>query len=131
MSNHLHLLLEVKRWPTARIIQSLLTGYAGRFKPNPSPPGAPISGALQRIVCDQDSYLLELVRYIHLNPVRAKLVRRPREWRWSGHGCTRWLCSVSEINVLPFDIFCCSIRYISTAALHNLGQGRLARFQSM
>lgn len=37
-------------------------------------------------MCDRDSYLLELVRYIHLNPVRAKMVKRPGEWRWSGHG---------------------------------------------
>ena len=37
-------------------------------------------------MCDRDSYLLELVRYIHLNPVRAKMVKRPGEWPWSGHG---------------------------------------------
>ena len=37
-------------------------------------------------MCDRDSYLLDLVRYIHLNPLRARLVRRPAEWQWSGHG---------------------------------------------
>jgi putative transposase len=37
-------------------------------------------------VCDRDSYLLELVRYIHLNPLRARLVTRPADWQWSGHG---------------------------------------------
>ena len=36
-------------------------------------------------MCDWDSYLLELVRYIHLNPVRAALIKRPGDWRWSGH----------------------------------------------
>lgn len=43
-------------------------------------------GRYKAIVCDRDSYLLELVRYIHLNPVRAALVKRPGDWRWSGHG---------------------------------------------
>lgn len=43
-------------------------------------------GRYKAIVCDRDSYLLELVRYIHLNPTRAGLVRRPGEWKWSGHG---------------------------------------------
>jgi hypothetical protein len=43
-------------------------------------------GRYKAIVCDRDSYLLELVRYIHLNPVRATMVKRPGEWRWSGHG---------------------------------------------
>jgi putative transposase len=43
-------------------------------------------GRYKAIVCDRDSYLLELVRYIHLNPVRAAMVKRPSEWQWSGHG---------------------------------------------
>ena len=43
-------------------------------------------GRYKAIVCDGESYLLELVRYIHLNPLRAKLARRPGAWRWSGHG---------------------------------------------
>jgi REP-associated tyrosine transposase len=37
-------------------------------------------------VCDRESYLLELVRYIHLNPVRVKVVKRPGDWPWSGRG---------------------------------------------
>ena len=43
-------------------------------------------GRYKAIVCDRDEYLLELVRYIHLNPVRSKLVGGPEEWRYSGHG---------------------------------------------
>ena len=46
MSNHFHLLLEVQQASTARMLQSLLTGYARRFN-RTQPPGAPISGALQ------------------------------------------------------------------------------------
>jgi hypothetical protein len=42
-------------------------------------------GRYKAIVCDRDSYLLELVRYIYLNLGRASLVKRPGKWQWSGH----------------------------------------------
>ena len=86
MSNHFHLLLEVIDAPTARIIQSLLTGYVRRFNAVHRRRGHLFQGRYKSIVCDRESYLLELVRYIHLNPVRAGLVKRPGEWPWSGHG---------------------------------------------
>ena len=85
MSNHFHLLLEVQRSSTARILQSLLTGYVRRFNRIHHHKGHLFQGRYKAILCDQDSYLLELVRYIHLNPVRAGLVKRPIEWPWSGH----------------------------------------------
>jgi putative transposase len=85
MSNHFHLLLEVSDAPTSRIMQSLLTGYARRFNAIHRHKGHLFQGRYKAIVCDRESYLLELVRYIHLNPVRAGLVKRPGEWRWSGH----------------------------------------------
>ena len=86
MPNHFHLLLEVHRFPTARILQSLLTGYARRFNKVHRRRGHLFEGRYKAIVCDRDSYLLELVRYIHLNPVRASLVKRPGRWQRSGHG---------------------------------------------
>jgi putative transposase len=86
MPNHFHLLLEVHRFPTARILQSLLTGYAQRFNKIHHRRGHLFEGRYKAIVCDRDSYLLELVRYIHLNPVRASLVKQPGKWQWSGHG---------------------------------------------
>ena len=42
-------------------------------------------GRYKAIVCDKDAYLLELVRYIHLNPVRARLVKGPEDYVWTGH----------------------------------------------
>jgi len=86
MSNHFHLLLEVDRFPTARILQSLLTGYVRRFNKTHRRRGHLFEGRYKAIVCDRDSYLLELVRYIHLNPLRAKMVTQPGQWQWTGHG---------------------------------------------
>lgn len=86
MPNHFHLLLEVRESPTARIMQSLLTGYVRRFNRIHRHKGHLFQGRYKAIACDRDSYLLELVRYIHLNPLRAKMVRQPGRWSWSGHG---------------------------------------------
>ena len=86
MPNHFHLLLEVREVPTGRLMQSLLTAYVGRFNRRHRRRGHLFQGRYKAIVCDRESYLLELVRYIHLNPVRAGLVKRPGEWKWSGHG---------------------------------------------
>jgi len=86
MPNHFHLLLEVEKSPTARIMQSLLTAYVRRFHRIHRHKGHLFQGRYKAIVCDRDSYLLELVRYIHLNPLRAKMVKQPGQWRWTGHG---------------------------------------------
>jgi REP element-mobilizing transposase RayT len=85
MPNHFHLLVEVGEAPTGRIMQGLLTGYARWFNRVHRRRGHVFQGRYKAIMCDQDSYLLELVRYIHLNPVRAGLVRNPAAWKWSGH----------------------------------------------
>lgn len=85
MPNHFHLLVEVKEVPTARLMQSLLTAYVRGFNRRYRRRGHLFQGRYNAIICDRDSYLLELVRYIHLNPVRAGLVKRPSDWKWSGH----------------------------------------------
>jgi len=64
----------------------LLTGYVRRFNCTHRHQGHLFQGRYKAILCDRDSYLLELVRYIHLNLVRAGLVKRHGEWLWSGHG---------------------------------------------
>lgn len=85
MPNHFHLLVEVGEVPTSRIMQALLTSYARWFNRAHRRRGHVFQGRYKAVVCDRDSYLLELVRYIHLNPVRAGLVRNPGAWKWSGH----------------------------------------------
>lgn len=85
MPNHIHLLAEVGDVPTARIMQGLLTAYARTFNRRYGHRGHVFEGRYKAIVCDRESYLLELTRYIHLNPVRARLVKRPEDWPWSGH----------------------------------------------
>jgi len=85
MENHVHLLLEVERTPLSKIMQSLLFRYTQYFNRRYQEVGHLFQGRYKAIVCDKDAYLLELVRYIHLNPVRAKVVKAPEDYEWSGH----------------------------------------------
>lgn len=85
MPNHFHLLLEVSQCPPSVILQRLLTSYTLYFNKIHQKNGHLFQGRYKAILCDKDAYFLELVRYIHLNPVRTGLVRMPSEWKWSGH----------------------------------------------
>jgi REP element-mobilizing transposase RayT len=86
MPNHFHLLLEAGETPVAVVLQRLLTGYTQYFNRTYKHKGHLLQGRYKSIICDKDSYLLELNRYIHLNPVRAGLVKTPAGWKWSGYG---------------------------------------------
>jgi REP element-mobilizing transposase RayT len=85
MRNHFHLLVEVGNIPLSRIMQSLLFRYTRYFNRWHGEVGHLFQGRYKAILCDKDPYLLELVRYIHLNPVRAKVVKKPEDYVWTGH----------------------------------------------
>jgi putative transposase len=85
MRNHFHLLLEVNGIPLSRIMQSLLFRYTRYFNRRYGKVGHLFQGRYRAILCDKDVYLLELVRYIHLNAVRAKVVKEPERYLWTGH----------------------------------------------
>lgn len=86
MGNHVHLLLEVGEIGLAKIMQGLQQSYTLYFNRKYRLIGHLFQGRYKALLCDRDSYLLELVRYIHLNPVRSKLTRDPALYRWSSHG---------------------------------------------
>jgi REP element-mobilizing transposase RayT len=72
--NHFHLLLRTGATPISSVMRSLLTGYAIYFNRRHRRSGHLFQNRYKSILCQEDAYLLELVRYIHLNPLRAKLV---------------------------------------------------------
>jgi putative transposase len=72
--NHFHLLLRTGPTPIATVMRRLLTGYAVSFNHRHRRHGQLFQNRYKSILCEEQAYLLELVRYIHLNPVRAKLV---------------------------------------------------------
>lgn len=87
MPNHVHLLLECSRTPLAKFMQGLQQSYTQYFNLSHHNVGHLFQGRYKAIICEKDEYLLELVRYIHLNPVRAKLVRSVEQYPHSGHHC--------------------------------------------
>ncbi|MBU0673440.1 MAG: transposase, partial [Proteobacteria bacterium] len=85
MSNHVHLIIEVGTIPLSRIIQNLSFRYTRYINTKKKRIGHLFQGRYKSLLIDGDSYLLELVRYIHCNPVRAGLVKNPDVYRWSSH----------------------------------------------
>lgn len=72
--NHFHLLLKTGKVPIATIMRRLLTGYAAGFNRRHRRNGHLFQNRYKSILCQEDAYLTELVRYIHLNPLRARIV---------------------------------------------------------
>jgi len=85
MPTHLHLLIEVGQVPLAKVMQSLQFRYTRNYHLRYQSWGHLFQGRYKAILCEKDSYLLELSAYIHLNPVRAKLVKDPEEYPWSSY----------------------------------------------
>jgi REP-associated tyrosine transposase len=86
--NHLHLLVRTGATPLARAMGSLLTGYAGAFNRRHRRRGHLFQNRYKSIVVEEEPYLLELVRYIHLNPLRAHVlpdVRALDRYPYTGH----------------------------------------------
>ena len=95
MDNHYHLLLRVGITPLSDLMRKLLSGYATAYNRRHNRVGYVFQNRYKSILCDEGSYLLELVRYIHLNPVRANIVNGLAgldKYRWTGHAVLRgWL----------------------------------------
>jgi REP element-mobilizing transposase RayT len=75
MPNHFHLLLRTGIVPISTVMRRLLTGYAIYYNRRHNRQGHLFQNRYKSILCQENTYLLELVRYIHLNPLRGKLVK--------------------------------------------------------
>jgi REP element-mobilizing transposase RayT len=85
MTNHLHFVIQVGEVPLSPIIQNLSFRYTRYINKVKKSVGHLFQGRYKAILIDADSYLLELVRYIHNNPIRNGLVRNPDQYQWSSH----------------------------------------------
>jgi Transposase and inactivated derivatives len=88
MPNHFHLLLRTGETPISTVMRRLLTGYAVRYNLRHRRTGHLFQNRFKSVLCQEDAYLLELVRYIHLNPMRAGVVKNLKEldrYPYSGH----------------------------------------------
>ncbi len=85
MTNHVHLLFETAKSPISRVMQIINYTYTRYFNQKYKKVGHLFQGRYKAYLCDRDKYLLSLVRYIHLNSVRAELVKNPEAYKWSSH----------------------------------------------
>jgi REP element-mobilizing transposase RayT len=86
MGNHYHLLVETPEANLSLVMQWINVSYATYFNRKRGRYGHLFQGRFRAILIDADEYLKHLSRYIHLNPVRAKMVSLPAEYQWSSYG---------------------------------------------
>ena len=86
--NHFHLLVRTGKISLSRSMRSLLTGYAGYFNRRHRHHGHVFQNRFKSIICEEEPYFLKLVRYLHLNPLRAGIVKDLKEldrYPYTGH----------------------------------------------
>ena len=93
MGNHYHLLLETPEPTLSRGMHRVNARYSQAFNRRYERSGHLLQGRFQAILVERERHLLELVRYVVLNPVRAGLVASPADWPWSSYGSTAGLRS--------------------------------------
>jgi putative transposase len=85
MSNHYHLLIETPKGSLSRGMRQINGVYTQQFNRRHNKVGHVLQGRYTAVIVDRDAYLLELCRYVVLNPVRAHMVERPEQWKWSSY----------------------------------------------
>lgn len=85
MSNHIHLQLETINFPPGKIMQYVLSNYANYYNSKYKYRGHLWEGRYKAEIINDDTYMLQASRYIHLNPVRANIVEDPLEYKWSSY----------------------------------------------
>ncbi len=85
MGNHSHFVVQTRRANLSRLMRHVNGVYTQRYHRRHGRVGHLFQGRFQALVVDRDAYFLEVCRDVDLNPVRAKLVRRPQDWRWSSY----------------------------------------------
>ncbi|HKQ83818.1 MAG TPA: transposase [Steroidobacteraceae bacterium] len=85
MTNHVHLLVQVAEQPLGNLMQRVAGRFARAIQKDLSTTGHLFENRYHALLVDVDHYFLELIRYIHLNPVRAHICEAPQQYRWSSH----------------------------------------------
>ena len=133
MANHVHFAVQVGEVALPRIIQNLSFRYTGWINKSRGRVGHLFQGRYKALLVDRDSYLLELTRYIHLNPVRIGIVKKPAAYRWSGHryylgkGKLPWLTTDWVLSQFGKQVTHARARY-SQFVLEGIGEGRREEF---
>jgi putative transposase len=125
LGNHYHLLVETPQPNLSAGMRQLNGMYAQFFSRRHDRPGHLFQGRFKAYVVDKDSYLLELARYIALNPVQAGLVKSPEMWKWSSYrktaGYEKGKAFVHEERILSH--FSASVRQARNLFVQFVSEG--------
>ena len=97
MTNHYHLVVETPSANLSRGMRHINGVFTQRINRLNKRSGHILQGRFKSILVEKDGYLLELARYVVLNPVRAKAVRSAKDWRWSSYRATAGLEDVPDL----------------------------------
>lgn len=135
MRNHLHLALQVDDIPLSRIMQNISQRFTKWINYTQTRTGHLFQGRYKALLIDADSYLLELVRYIHLNPVRAGASATPEDYPWTGHHAylgrefIPWLTTDFLLSIFSPRVEEARSAYASFVR-DGMGEGRRSEFHS-
>jgi len=104
MNNHYHLIIETPEANLSSGMRQLNGIYTQRFNMRHELVGHLFQGRYKAILVDKDSYLLELCRYVVLNPVRANLVELPEHWQWSSYRPTAGMSKALEFLTVDWHL---------------------------
>jgi len=99
MTNHVHMAMQAGAEPLSDFMRILASRYAKYLNRKRRRPGHLFERRYRAILVQRDEYLIELLRYIHLNPVRANMVPDPSDYRWSSHNAYLRLKGSSWLTV--------------------------------
>jgi putative transposase len=117
MTNHIHMVIQVSDVPLGKIVLRTASIYARRIQHHLETTGHLFERRYHAVLVDADHYLLTLLRYVHLNPMRAGLVRDPGEYPWSSHRAylggpaPRWLTTEFALALLSPHLDSAIARY--------------------
>lgn len=123
MRNHVHLLLQAGDKPLSNFLGTLASTYARTINARDGRVGHLFERRFRASLIQQDRYLLEVVRYIHLNPVRASIVTSPDDYRWSSHhayssgSAPPWLTTEFVLKNLAATIDAARVAYLRFIAV--------------
>ena len=98
MGNHYHLVIETPDGNLSKGMRQLNGVYTQAFNRRHHRVGQLFQGRFKGILVQKESHYLEVCRYVGLNPARAKAVKQPREWAWSGYRATGGLAAVPPLS---------------------------------
>ena len=135
MRNHIHLIVQTGDISLSRIMQNVSLRFTKWINYTQSRTGHLFQGRYKALLIDAEAYLLELVRYIHLNPVRAGIVALVDEYPWSGHGAylgkeiLPWFTTDYVLSMLSSEVEQARKAYDSFVQ-DGIGEGKRIEFHS-